>query len=133
MLLLWHTINHGQSLKLQVFCWVDSGFSRFPGMSALCSSTKYLCANSSLLIAIGQQCSNTSTNQVVPIYYMINFILCHQSHMTLLQDARSHVSTKLTSNHHHLVVARANTSHIFGHGVSVLILLPVSFVIPLSN
>ena len=54
------------------------------------------------------QCRDTSTNKIVPIYNMIDFILCHQSQKTLLQDARSYAGTKLTSDHR-LVV----TSHIF--------------------
>ena len=56
---------------------------------------------------------DTFTNKIVPIYNMIDFILCHQSQKTLLQDARSYAGTKLTSDHR-LVVARANTSRIFG-------------------
>ena len=55
---------------------------------------------------------DAATNQVVPVYNMIEFVLCHQSHMSLLQDARSY-GTKLSSDHC-LVIVRANTSCIFG-------------------
>ena len=55
---------------------------------------------------------DAATNQVVPVYNMIEFVLYHQSHMSLLQDARSY-GTKLSSDHC-LVIVRANTSCILG-------------------
>ena len=63
------------------------------------------------------QCRDASTNQVVPIYNMIDFILCHQSHKTLLQDARSYAGTKLTSNHRLVVACTCqHFPHLWGIG-----------------
>ena len=53
------------------------------------------------------------TNQVVPVYNMIHSVLRHQSHKSLLQDAKSYAGTKMSSDHR-LVVARANISRIVG-------------------
>ena len=55
---------------------------------------------------------DVATNQVVPIYNMIDSILCPHSHKSLLQDSRSYDGTKLTSDC--LVVVRANISRVFG-------------------
>ena len=59
------------------------------------------------------QCRDVATNQVVPIYNMIDFILCPHSCKSLLQDSRSYTGTKLTSDHH-LVVVCANIFRVFG-------------------
>ena len=56
---------------------------------------------------------DVATNQVIPIYNMIDYVACCQSHKSLLQDARSYAGTKLTSDHR-LVVARTNISRTFG-------------------
>ena len=59
------------------------------------------------------------TNQVVAVYNMIDFVLCHQSHKSLLQDGKSYAGTKLSSDHR-LVIVHAKYQLCFAQNVTDL-------------
>ena len=55
---------------------------------------------------------DVTTGQVVPIYNVIDFVVCPQSHKRLLTDSRSYSGTLLYSDHR-LLVAKLDLRQLF--------------------
>ena len=55
---------------------------------------------------------DAATGQVVPIYNVIDFVICRQSHKRLLVDSRTYAGTLLDSDHR-LLTAKVNLTQLY--------------------
>ena len=57
------------------------------------------------------QYRDTTTGDIVPIYNVIDFVICRQAHKSILTDSRSYVGTLLDSDHR-LLITKLDLRHL---------------------